>query len=524
MSVRAAADKVHEALSQALLAGKIPASSTETGENLLKRLRQPVRVTLMGLPGSGKSTLANLLLNDIVVPEGISLPTTQYVHGEEPHAVITLTDGRTETLDGADPYKIAAASPMFVEVALPLAALGRINVLEIVAPATLQDQQRAMHWAAKRTDVALWCTERFDRSEQALWDTMPDAMKDNGFLLLTHADEALARGELEPTLAHIRQNFAYQFNKIMPIATPAAIAARRPDGTVDKPMMQKSGGLTLISSILRQVDMGLQTTVDQAEMMVKTYQDAPAIVPQAEKVAPQASPVVPAKPVKTAPIALEPKVEAPVAEKVVTPIPQDVAPAAPENTKIDPTNVVEMKTARPVDAESTKPAPRPRVKSKLVAIENSKPAAAPAAPAAEAPKKARPGFMPKARTAAIIPRAKPETCAAYDEAIAYLTKQGRTLTQDVANDAEFAPNDLMNASAENIMWVSDFLEDLKIKDDPVLEKTRTRALDAAELVQLMQIEKNESAALDALSLVIQLKRDLEAEIALSRHNSRNQAA
>jgi len=69
MSVRAAADRVHDALSKVLAANKIPASSIETGETLLKRLKQPVRVTLMGLPKSGKSTVANLLMNDIVSPE-----------------------------------------------------------------------------------------------------------------------------------------------------------------------------------------------------------------------------------------------------------------------------------------------------------------------------------------------------------------------------------------------------------------------------------------------------------------------
>ena len=517
MSVRAAADQVHEALSNALVAGKIPASSTETGESLLKRLRQPVRVTLMGLPKSGKSTLANLLLNDIVVPEGISLPTTQYVYAESPKAQLTLSDGRLEDLDGADPYEIAAAAPMFVEAGLPLAALGRINVLEIVAPATLQDQQRAMLWASKRTDLAVWCSERFDQSEQALWDTMPDAMKDNGFLLLTHADKALANGEFEDLLGHIRHNFAYQFNKIMPIATPAAIASRRPDGSVDKAMMQKSGGLTLISSILRQVDMSLQATVDQAELMVKTYKDAPA----QPKVTPRRStPIVaksvdaPGPAVQEQPVVQEPAVETPA------------APVAAEQTpNIDPTNVVEMTTAQPVDTQTTKPAPRPRVTSKLMAVTRSTPIE-PAAQAEEtaAPKKPRPGFMPKARTAKIIQRAKPETCEAYDEAIAYLTKQGRALSQEMANNDDFAPNALMDASADNIMWLSDYLDDLSIKDDPVLEKTRTRALDAAELVQLMQIEKNDSAALDALSLVIQLKRDLEAEIALSRHNSQNRAA
>jgi hypothetical protein len=132
--------------------------------------------------------------------------------------------------------------------------------------------------------------------------------------------------------------------------------------------------------------------------------------------------------------------------------------------------------------------------------------------------------MPKARTTAIIPRAKPETCAAYDEAIAYLTKQGRALTQELAANDDISSSALMKASANNIMWLSDYLEDLSISDDPVLEKSRTRAMDAAELVQLMQIEKNESAALDALGLVIQLKRDLEAEIALAGHDRRNQAA
>jgi hypothetical protein len=502
MSVRAAADQVHEALTQAVAAGRIPAKAMDTSQALLKRLRQPVRVTLMGLPGAGKSALVNLLLNDMVAPEGISLPTTQYVHGETPSAVMTLSDGRKEVIAEADPYLIAAAAPMFVEAALPLPALGRISVLEVVAPAVLQDQQRAMHWAAKRTDLALWCTQTFDRSEQALWDTMPDAMKDNGFLLLTHADQALAHGTLEQTLSGIRQNHAYQFNKIMPIATPVAIAARKPDGSVDKPLMQKSGATLLISSILRQVDASLQATVEQAEQMVATYKDAP-VVPQ-----------------EVAPAPVEP---------------QTVAAAPEQPQTIAPVNVVEMTTAQPVDMveAQNRPAPRPRVKSRLVAVESSRPVEAPsvaeatpavAAPAAEAPKKARPGFMPKARNTVIIPRAKPETCTAYDEAIAYLTKQGRLLTQDIAAHEELSPRDLMSASAENIMWLSDYLEDLSIKDDPVLEKSRARALDASELVQLLQIEKNETAALDALSLVIQLKRDLETEIALSRHGSRHQAA
>ena len=481
-TVRAAADHAYQVLNDALLAGKLPAEAAETSKGLLARLRDPMRVTLMGFPQSGKSTLVNLLLNDTVVPEGISLPTTQYVRGATPKAELTLSDGRVETIADVDPYQISAAAPMYVEVALPLAALGRINVLEIVAPITLQDQQRAMHWAAKRTDLALWCTDGFNTNEQALWDTMPDAIKDHAFMLLTRADQALARGDLEETLTEVRENHAYQFNKILPIATTNAIAARNSDGTVDKAMMQASGGTALISAILRQVDSRLQATVDQAQVMIETYKDA-------------------------------------IANPAPAPAPQQ-------------TNIVEMKSAQPlrVAESSAKFEPHPDVKSRLLAFEPSRPAVipapaaqAPAAPAPE-PKKQRPGFMPKARGAAAVPRAKPETCDAYLEAIAYLSKQGRALSQDVAKNEDFTPNDLMTASLDTIMWLSDYLEDLTISDDPVLEKARTRALDASELVQLMQIERNESAALDALTLVIQLKRDLESEIALSRHDNRNKAA
>ena len=75
----------------------------------------------------------------------------------------------------------------------------------------------------------------------------------------------------------------------------------------------------------------------------------------------------------------------------------------------------------------------------------------------------------------------------------------------------------MQASADNITWLSEYLDDVSVKDDPVLEKARTRALDATELVQLMQFESNDDAGIEALSLVIQLKRDLQADIAQADH-------
>lgn len=267
MSVRAAADKTYDTLKTALAEGKFPPNVADTAVRLCHRLHEPVRVSVMGLPGSGKSTLVNLLLNKIVLPEGVRIPTAHFMKGETTRAICTLEDGSTKLVPGADAHEIASYDPMFVEFQMPLPALGRISVLEVVAPANPKEQQRAMHWAAKRTDMAIWCSREFTSIEQALWGSLPDQVKDHSFMLLTCADQLAQTGKLENMLEEIRFGAGHEFNKIMPIATTDAIAARRADGSVDKPLMQKSGGLTLISSILRQVDQGLQATVDQADLI-----------------------------------------------------------------------------------------------------------------------------------------------------------------------------------------------------------------------------------------------------------------
>lgn len=521
MSVKAAAEQTHQDLKKALAAGKFPASVSDKAVKLLDRLKQPVRLSIMGLPGSGKTTVANLLLNKIVVPDGVNLPTTQFVHGESPTAICTLPDGRREAVPGADPHDIAALEPMFVEFHLPLAALGRISVLEVSASDNPRDQHRALLWAAKRTDMALWCTQTFSSIEQALWDTMPDAVKDHAFMLVTRADQVAQSGNLDQLLDEIRFASSHQFNKIMPIATPDAIASRRADGTVDKPLMQKSGGLTLISSILRQVDQGLQSTIDQAELMLHQYRDA-APNPDAARV------------VEDAP---KPRV---VSELLTDTAPEAVPSEAAPVVTVETSKPVATGTSRPVAVEAVEePDPlqqddafimrtRPIAVTRPI-VNEAEPAPTAPAPVAEVAtpepvKKPRIGFMPKAKSAAEAPRAKPETCAAYAEAIAYLTQQGRELTHRIASGDEIESDDLMQASADNIMWLSDHLDEVNVKGDPVLEKGRTRALDATELVQLMQFESNDDAGIEALSLVVQLKRDLQADIAQAENDRHVRAA
>ncbi len=439
MSNRSLGARVQQKLTQAVASGRLPANAQERAEKLLERISKPVRVGLMGLPGSGKSTILNLLVGAIVVPHTMKFPTLLLTHGETAQTTCTLADGSRTTLPHANGREVAALSPAFVEMQMPLPALGKISLLEVVTPDDPTALQRASQWAAGRIDVALWCTQSFDKTEQSLWAQMPDILKDHAFLMVTKSDFLIANDMLDQTMDKIRHVAGEEFSQILPIATKQAIASRRPNGTVDKALMRSSGGSALISAVLKQVDMGRQTAVDMADILL--HQHAELLDAPEEEVAPPPAPAPEPEPVVEEP---EPEVAA-----AAEPEPD---PAAPEEVEqaADDANIVTL---------------------------------------------------------------QPATRTAYESAIAYLTEQGQALTGVIDQMGDDAPSAIMAQAVEHVQWLSDHLNENGDDADAALQLARDTAMDAADLVQLMQMEKRDSAAIEAVSLLVQLKHELQADLA-----------
>lgn len=442
MSNQSRGNRVQDELTQAVAAMRLPEDVQQRAEKLLERLRQPVRLALMGLPGSGKSALLNLLVGADVVPEGVGLPTLQLIYGPTEQTICTLPDGTRQTLPHGDASEIAELSPVFVEMQMNLPALAKISVLEVVTPADPTALHRATQWAAKRCDIALWCTQVFNEDEQRIWAQMPDLIKDHAFLMITKADMLKANGILDQTSDAVRNVASDEFNQIMPIATTQAVAARKADGSVDKGQMRNSGGLALISAVLKHVELGRESAVDMAEVLLLQH--------------------------------------------------ADLLDSAKETTEPP----AETESVSPIDAAPQKP-----VLATVAQIETPAP---PSEPAAATPEK------PATQNVVTL---RPATREAYQHVLDYIISQSRALIDQAQKVGDAAPAQIMAKTVEHVQWLSDYLNEHGDDSDPALIRARDTAMDAADLVQLMQMEKRDSATVEALSLMIQIKHELQAELA-----------
>ena len=297
--------ETQEAFTKAVKGRRFPTEVRARASKVLERLQTATRVTVMGMPGSGKSALVNLLAGEEIIPLGTELCTMKLVYGAQPLARVTLRDGSSLVTEGAPELsRVAAMSPAFVQVELPLAALKKITLLEVVAPKSRLDQVRAMNWAMKQTDIAVWCTAEFDASEQVLWDDAPDAIKDHAILARTHAD--LLGGARAMAEDDLRRIAGLDFAQIIAISSEEARMARSEPNGVNKALLKESGATRIISTILRQIENGRQSAVDQAQILLHKYRAQIANAP-IDEVEPEEEPVVEAEafPVVPQPVQVE---------------------------------------------------------------------------------------------------------------------------------------------------------------------------------------------------------------------------
>ena len=279
-------EKTISRLEQAVASGVMPPEANNLAERICKRLRNPVRLAIMGPQGAGKSQLLNFLAGADVIPKDARLPSILVAWGEDEKVDCTLANGKVKSLKSFDIEKISQLKPVFVRLKTPLPILKSISMLEVVIGTKEAEQKRALAWAARSTDIALWCTQEFTEAESDLWKTLPQTLKDHSFLIQTKADKLKDKSTRENQLEMLINAASDQFYSVHQIDTLRAHAARDEDGEIAENMLAKSGGHDLHHTVMRAVDQGIQASpvapapVEQKQAVTAPDEPTELLVPK----------------------------------------------------------------------------------------------------------------------------------------------------------------------------------------------------------------------------------------------------
>ena len=451
-------------LERLLASDRLSAGPRRTAEGLARRLSTPVRVIVAGPSGAGRSCLVNLMLGARRVPSPGPHPQLLIRHGA---AGVTFSwpDGSVEAVAPGAVTRHADEPGLVAILTAGDRILDRISLGE---PASGAGLDAAASLAATDADIVLWCSQAFTPEEQAAWAGVPDHVKDHAFFALTKADQLAAAGHLADRIAAISDRVGDEFHSLFPVATLQGLDACGDGGSVDGAMLRASGGAALIEEVMRHADEGRRADQDGALLFLERHREAEIGLPPIDE-APRPTPT-PAP----APAAIQVQSPAPAPEPAPPP-----AAALPPHTP-DPLIV--------------RPAPTP---------------VAPRAPA-----------VALALAATTEPEPDPDTLALpisdLDEQ-ALLAEAFETLRVRATELADFValegPDVVLPHCSETVEILSDLLADLTAPDGGDLARVAADVELASELLLLMQLERGGSPAEDAVSLLLQIRREVEIGLA-----------
>lgn len=482
MSEAVSNSSVQEQLGQAIAKGALPASVSASATQVLKRLEQPLRVVLLGLPGSGKTSVLNLLLGEELIPEGqLHLPTIKVEAGTIPQMICTLRDGTKKIIAGTDLGALETLKPAFVTVQADSPALVKINLLEIVAPDATDQLRKAIAWAAKRADVLIWCTTDFTSVEQELWYDVPDHLKDHGLMLMTKTDLLMGQTEINTRLAQIARTSGEEFLRILPLSAKSALQARGSDGKVNMTAFKASGATGLIAAIKTQIEEAQRQAQESAVQILNRYSNEIDLA-RANDTPPQAPvaadfPKVVAQSEQPVPVATEPQRHEPMVSD----------PVVPELKVVSETVYTEPEDFDVEDLE----------------LESSEPEQIPTAPiASETPEP-----VSEETISEDIPLPSIEERVLLEEARSVIAVYESDLASMLAEPDKWPEDMVLFSCEEAVAMLPGVLGD---NPGPALSRIHTAVLEAQDALMAMKHEALETQSDDAVALVLQVRREIEA--------------
>ncbi|MDX1742512.1 MAG: dynamin family protein [Ruegeria sp.] len=222
-----------------------------------ERLSNAVNIGFAGEFGAGKSSLANMLAGADILPTGpqhLKLPLVIVAYSETPETTVGWWDREPKVYSGIALEKAAADDPDFISVGLNTPALQEISLFDLPGTGALDDTYKATLDLLKFVDCAIWCTNgtnAWRETERHMWSQVPQALRSNSLLAVTHTDLPHVNDALDRVVSRLNKEKGDLFRAVVPIGTPVAVRAMAQEPEPDFELWENCGGQTLAEQVLQ---------------------------------------------------------------------------------------------------------------------------------------------------------------------------------------------------------------------------------------------------------------------------------
>ncbi|SEL75305.1 hypothetical protein SAMN05444413_11555 [Roseivivax marinus] len=179
--------------------------------------RRP-RLLIAGEFSAGKTRLINGLLGGAVLPSNVTathLPPVWLVGGGSARMAVDLS-GEARAIEALDGIDVAATHHCVLSHHAD--CLARLDLID--TPGSSDPNMTAESWERMLplADAVVWCTnatQAWRQSEKAVWQDMPEALRANATLLVTHADRLPDRRAADRVLRRVQREAGPFFAHIL---------------------------------------------------------------------------------------------------------------------------------------------------------------------------------------------------------------------------------------------------------------------------------------------------------------------
>ncbi len=191
--------------------------------------RKP-RIALMGEFSAGKSTLSNLLLGARPLPEKVTatrLAPVWMSYGTTAPYRVTV-DGATEPVALERLESIPVAETHVIRLFMECDILELCDLIDFPGISDPNMSSEVWERMLPEVDAVIWCThatQAWRQSEAAVWNMMPDAVRDFSILLITRYDKLITDKDRRRVFQRVRRETDGQFAATFPISLLQALQA-----------------------------------------------------------------------------------------------------------------------------------------------------------------------------------------------------------------------------------------------------------------------------------------------------------